>query len=40
MKHNSWKNIVILNESWFYLTTDYESIWRKPDEAPIISEKK
>ena len=40
MKHHSWKNIVTLDESWFYLTTDYESIWLPPEEAPPTRKKK
>jgi hypothetical protein len=27
MKHHSWRYILTLDESWFYLPTDYESIW-------------
>jgi len=27
MKHHSWRYMIALDESWFYLSTDYESIW-------------
>jgi predicted cupin superfamily sugar epimerase len=32
-KQRSWHNIVILDESWFYLNlnTDHELIWLQPD---------
>jgi transposase len=40
MKHHSWRNIVTLDESWFYLATDYDSIWLPPAEAPPTREKK
>jgi hypothetical protein len=26
-KDKMWHDIVTLNESWFYFTTDYERIW-------------
>jgi hypothetical protein len=25
--HRAWRDIVILDELWFYLTTDHEFIW-------------
>jgi hypothetical protein len=40
MKRNGWKYIATLDESWFYLSTDYESIWFPHDELPDISEKR
>jgi hypothetical protein len=32
MKHQSWKFIMTLNETWFYFCTDYETIWLAPGE--------
>jgi hypothetical protein len=35
MRYHSWKQIVTLDEVWFYLSTDHESIWLSPEsEAP------
>jgi hypothetical protein len=35
MRYHSWKYIVTLNEAWFYLSNDPESICFSPeDEAP------
>jgi hypothetical protein len=35
MRHRSWKYIMMLDEVWFYLSTDRQSIWLSPeDEAP------
>jgi histone-lysine N-methyltransferase SETMAR len=34
IKHQGWKFIVSIDESWFYLSTDHEQIWLRPDQAP------
>jgi hypothetical protein len=31
----AWQDIVILNESWFYLSTDHELIWLLAD-VPVL----
>jgi hypothetical protein len=40
MKHHSWKNIEILDESWFHLATDYDSIRLPQAEDHHAREKK
>jgi hypothetical protein len=36
-KQRSWHDIVTLDESWFYINTDHEPIWLRPDgEIPEI----
>jgi hypothetical protein len=30
-KHQDWHFIITLDESWFYLSTDHEQIWLRPD---------
>jgi hypothetical protein len=30
-ERRSWREIVTLDESWFYLHTDHELIWEQPD---------
>jgi hypothetical protein len=31
---SSWRELVLLDESWFYLHTDHERIWLAPGETP------
>jgi hypothetical protein len=31
---SSWRDLVTLNKSWFYLHTDHERIWLAPGETP------
>jgi hypothetical protein len=31
-RDRAWHNIVTLDESWFYLSTDYELVWLPRDE--------
>jgi hypothetical protein len=31
-RDRAWHGIVTLNESWFYLNTDYEFLWLPRDE--------
>lgn len=33
-RRRSWHDIVTLDESWFYFTTDYERIWLPQDTSP------
>jgi hypothetical protein len=33
-KHNSWMSIITLDESFFYMHTDFERMWFPVDEAP------
>jgi hypothetical protein len=33
-ERTSWRNIVTLDESWFYLETDYEQVWIPQDAEP------
>jgi hypothetical protein len=32
IKHQEWQLIITFDELWFYLTTDYEPIWLRPDQ--------
>jgi hypothetical protein len=34
LKHQDWRLTIILYESGFCLTTDYEQIWLRPDQEP------
>jgi hypothetical protein len=34
IKHQGWHFILNLDESWFYLSTDHEQIWLRPDQEP------
>jgi hypothetical protein len=38
-EHQKWKYFVTLDESWFYLSTDYEIIWLPDDESSSEREK-
>lgn len=40
MEHQSWVHFVTLDESWFYLSTDYEFLWLPRDEPPPTRSKK
>jgi hypothetical protein len=35
IKHQGWHFIITLDESWFYLSTDHERIWLRPDQEPL-----
>jgi hypothetical protein len=34
IKDRGWKFSITLDESWFYLVTDHEQIWLRPEETP------
>jgi hypothetical protein len=34
IKHQAGHFIITLDESWFYLSTDHEQIWLRPDQEP------
>jgi hypothetical protein len=34
IKHQGWQFIITFTEYWFYLATDYERIWLRPDQEP------
>jgi hypothetical protein len=38
-KHNSWKNIITLTESFFYIHTDSGQMWLPRNESPEIRER-
>jgi hypothetical protein len=31
-RDRAWHDVIILDESWFYLITDYEFVWLPQDE--------
>jgi hypothetical protein len=40
IKEQGWQYLLILDESWFYLSTDYNSIWLQDGELPPERERK
>jgi hypothetical protein len=34
MQHQGWQFIITFDESWFYLATDHEQMWLRPEQVP------